>query len=655
MYFAFAIICLVFFSILLRCFQIQIFNYKEYKKIAENISILDVYKKPPRGIIYDRNMNPLVSDKTLYSYWMRYKDIESYTRTEKGREKLKNQIESINQIIKIDVEDINKKIELKKDFSFEIIYNASKEKSKKIDELSIPWLAKYSKEKRNYIFDVFASSLIGRVDGENNGIAGIEMSMNTELSGFKGRTISKTDLLGSELAFERIKKYEPVEAKNVVLTIDRMLQLYLEKALKESVKKTKVTRATAILMKSKTGEILAMGSYPSFNLNDNYKLLDMSKEDIKKLSKEEKNKILNERFRNYVTSWTYEPGSVSKLITTAAGIEEGVYTKNSTFVADKPYVEFNGGSRLNCWYTPRHHGTQTVEKAVNNSCNVALIKMGYKLGKEKLFKYMNALNLTVRTGIEIPAEEHSLFIKPEKINDIERSSMTFGHGYQVTPLQMLAAVNSFSNNGELVKPQIIKKIIDKNDKVIYENKREVIRKVFSKKTSDTMLEILKSTADFQTSGYYSRLGGIDVGSKTGTTLKLQDGSYNGGVYLSYYLVAPVKNPKYSLLIVMDSPSENAHHVNHTFPLAREIITNTFNYFGKNKEDLNKENLKDVPNVTGMKVDEAIKVLKKQDFTYYLNNYDEKIDKQIVLEQFPKEGVKSVSGSKIILNIGVKNE
>ncbi len=654
-YFALGLICLVFLVILFRALMLQVINHKQYKRIAENLSIQDIYRKPKRGMIYDRNMNLLASNEVVYSLWVRRPDLEPFIGTSKGRKKVALQIQKLNQVVEIDVRSLNKKIYANKDFIMELAYHIPKEKIEKIKSLNIGWLAIYPDTKRHYTFDVLASSLLGWVDKEGNGKGGIELSMNRELAGVNGRIVSKTDRLGSELAFERVKKYEPKDGYDIVLTIDDVMQLYMEEALKKGVEETAATRATAILMESKTGEVIAMGSYPSFNLNDTSKLVDEDNPEIQELDEDKKQKLLVERKRNFANSWTYEPGSVGKLITVAAGLEEGLFTKDTVFEADKTYVEFEDDVKLFCWSKEVPHGSQTVEQAINNSCNVALMKMGNVIGKSLLYKYMRAFNLTYRLGIDLPSEEFPLFLDESKVHRIETSTMTYGHTYTVTPLQMLTAVNALANNGELIKPQIIKKITDKNSNVIFTSKKDVIRRVVSKQTADTVLQIMASTARVGTAKVEGGFNGIKVGAKTGTSIQLKNGEYGVGVTVSYFLVAPVNNPRYSLLVVADIPSGEGAGSSVGGPIARDIIVDAFKYLGFKKGEVSKDKLVEIPDLVTMSTGKASKYLTDIGLTYYLNNYKEGEGNQIVYEQFPKAGTKVQRGVKVILNVKGKND
>ncbi len=655
MYFALGLICLVFLVILLRAFKLQVIDYKEYKRVAENLSIQDIYRKPKRGMIYDRNMNLLASNEVVYSMWVRYEDIKDYVKTTEDRRKVALDIQKLNNIVKIDVNGFNKKIYSNKNFVMELGYNIPKNQIDEVNKLGIDWLGIYPETKRHYTFDVLASPVIGWVDSQGNGKGGIEYSMNRELSGINGRIVSKTDRLGSELAFERVKKYEPQDGYDVVLTIDDVMQLYMEEALKKGVERAGAKRATAILMETKTGEILAMGSYPSFNLNDEDILVDEDKPEISALSEDEKSALVSERKRNFATSWTYEPGSVGKLITVAAGIEEGVFTKDTVFNADRTFVEFNDGSRLYCWSKDIAHGSQTVEEAINNSCNVALMKMGNEIGKKTLYKYMRAFNLTYRLGIDLPSEEFPLFLDEEEAHKIETFTMTYGHSYSVTPIQMITAVNALANKGELIKPHIVKKVVDKNSNIIFSSEKEVVRRVVSEKTAETVLEILKSTAEYGTAKIEGGFNGIDVGAKTGTSIQLVDGEYGEGLTVSYFLVAPADDPTYSLLVIADIPSGNGSGSRSAGPIARDIIIDAFKYLGFKDGNVDESNMVETPELTGITPGEAIARVEEAGLTYYLNNYKDDGSDEFVDEQFPKPGTKVQSGVKVILNVKVNEQ
>lgn len=650
MYFAFVLICLIFLLILFRIIQLQIVNKQSYTYKAKMASVKNIQDKARRGSIVARDMTVLAASLKSYELWISSNDVNYNKMSLKEKNDFKEKLEKIKEVIDIDVDSVINSLKANVS-SFLLKKHVFQNQLDKISKYGQGFIAAHPNFKRDYTFDFLASNLLGTVNQYNKGISGVEYASNNILSGIDGKKVMTTDRDGEELALQKPKVFKKTDGSTLVITIDPVLQKYVEEALQKGLEKSEAKSASAVLMDTKTGEILALGTSPTFNLNNPKELRGIK---TKGLSNEDIVKKYYELWHNPITESIYEPGSVSKLITVAAGIEEGVITPESKYSCGEGFLKV-GDVSLNCWVYPNNHGEQTVRKALMNSCNPALIKIGHTIGKKKLYDYMEAFNLPYRSGLELKSESFPFFPAREKVESVEFATMTYGHGYSVTPISMISAVNAIANNGVFVKPHIFKRIIDSKGKLVREIKPTVIRRVLSPSTSKTMLSMMRDIVRGGTAAVYGGFNGIDVGAKTGTTLKLSKGQYTEEVIASYFVVAPVKNPRYSLLVVVDEPKRPATGSMVAGPIARDIIVDVFDYYGSREDDVNEENKVEVPNVVGMKVNDAFETLKRLNFRYSLVNYFKDKKNQYIYEQYPKAGKKVRPGLKVILDIRERNE
>ncbi len=454
--------------------------------------------------------------------------------------------------------------------------------------------------KRSYPYSTLASSVLGFVNLDNKGAYGLEAYYNTELSGTPGRVVTAKNAKGTDMSFRYQDIYNPQDGNSIVTTIDSTIQQILEKNLRTAVIEHGVqNRAAGIFMDITTGEILGMATMPDFdpNLPNNIKDREIQAQ-LKSLegNAEEYNKALLQaqfdQWNNKAISEPYEPGSVFKIITLAAALEEGAVDENSTFYCPGYYVV--NGVKKSCWKTSGH-GSQTLAEAVQNSCNPAFMMIGERLGAEKFYDYFEAFGLTDLTGIELPGEAGSLYHSKKALanpsdGNNSLTSCSFGQTFKVTPIQLLAAVAAANNGGNLNEPILVKRVLDAKGNVVSEIDVNRRRQVISHETSELVAHMLEKVVT-DGSGKNAYVAGYRIGGKTGTSEKIDIESATGKkVYiLSFVGVAPMDNPKYACLVLLDEPNlTNAYGSTVAAPVVGSIMAEALPYLGVEKVLTEKE-------------------------------------------------------------------
>ena len=503
--------------------------------------------------------------------------------------------------------------------------------------------------KRVYPYNNLASHILGFTTVDNKGISGIEYSFNDKLQGESGLMVVKTDVNGRQLSNTEEKYYAPTDGLNVVLTIDEVIQPLTEKALEAALEEHEALKVMAVVMDPKTGEILAMSSKPDFNLNSPWDLSDLYGEDFNSLPDAEKSKLWNKVWRNPLVSDTYEPGSTSKLITTAAGLEENVVTPHSQFEC-KGYVRVYD-RRIKCWIYPGNHGKETLVEGLENSCNPVFIEIAQRLGSETFFKYFESFGLSQKTGLPLPAESKSLFLGAKDIRPVELATMSIGHGFSVTPIQMVTASSAIGNRGKLMEPHIVKALVDNDGNVVESYEPKVIRQVISEKTANELLVMMESVVE-NGSGKKAYIPGIRIGGKTGTSEKIVGGDYSKDLAIaSFYGVAPLEDPKISILVIVDEPSDTNFGSVVAAPIAKEIMADSLRYLGVKPDIQVNKNTVRVPNLVGKSLGSAKKILKAINIKYTVQPADMAEDEtRMIIKQYPVEGEMISTGGMVILNL-----
>ena len=411
--------------------------------------------------------------------------------------------------------------------------------------------------KRFYPFNNLASQIIGFCGSDNQGLAGIEARYDDVLNGENGKILKMTDAKGLDIS-DVSENYEPAKDGNdLVLTIDATIQGIAEKYLTEACIDNKCTDGgNIIIMNPQTGDILAMAGYPNYNLNQPY---EPNTEELKSswstLSQGDKTKALQQMWRNKAVSDTYEPGSTFKLITTSAALEEGLASvdKEGEFCCTGG-IEI-AGVRIKCWRYYRPHGSESLRQALMNSCNPVFIGLGQKIGVSKYYTYLNKFGLLKRTGIDLPGEAGSIFLKEEKVGPVELATIAFGQRFEITPLQLITAVSSIANGGTYVKPRIVKKIINSQTGEVTDIPVEKQERVISEETAKNVLSMMQSVVEEGT-GRNAQVEGYNIGGKTGTS---EDGVNTNKYVTSFMGVGPTTNPEVVILVTLYNPTGEGGH------------------------------------------------------------------------------------------------
>ena len=451
--------------------------------------------------------------------------------------------------------------------------------------------------------------------GTDKPLAGIEASYDNILTGRSGKIVTTIDLNNSEISDNHSTYVEAENGSDVYLTLDVNIQSIVEKYIKKSVENNQCEYATSIIMEPSTGNILAMATYPNFNLNTPF---EPNNEDTQKkwdsMTSAEKTEYLNQMWKNKNISDLYEPGSTFKTIVSSIALEENITESNvkNDFYC-KSYEEISG-VKIRCWST-KAHGYQTLKEALANSCNPAYMQLGKRIGIDTYYKYFEAFGLFNKTGISLPAEQNSIFFDKNTVKPINLATMSFGQRFKITPLQLITAVSALANNGVLVKPQIVSKTVNKDTGAITTTQTVEVRRVVSKETAEDVIDMMEYVVTNGT-GKQGAVKGYTIAGKTGTS-EAEVGS-NQGNTLSYIAVAPAENPKLVALVVLyNTPQKNTHGSTVAGPIMSNILSEVLTYLGITPDEANiasNNNSSTVPNVVDKTITEAEKILKNSGFS-----------------------------------------
>jgi len=410
--------------------------------------------------------------------------------------------------------------------------------------------------KRYYPYGSLASQVIGFCGSDNQGLDGIEAKYDSQLKGTNGKINRQTNASGISLGEENY--VAATDGNNLILTIDMTIQSIVEKYLEEACIDNICTDGGSIVaMNPRNGDILAMANYPSYNLNTPYEpYSDELKATWTSLDAASKTAALQGIWRNKTISDTYEPGSVFKTVTASAALQEGLVTdidQQGQFCCTGA-IEV-AGTRIKCWRYYRPHGSESLRLALMNSCNPVFIGLGQKIGVTKYYEYLRKFGLFSKTGIHLPGEANSIFVKEEKAGPVELATISFGQRFEITPLQMITAVSSIANEGIYIKPRIVKSIQNSASGEITDLPIETGEQIISKENAEKVLSMMNSVVSEGT-GKNARVDGYQVGGKTGTS---EDGVNTGKYVTSFCGVAETDNPSIVLLITLYNPTGEGGH------------------------------------------------------------------------------------------------
>ena len=505
---------------------------------------------------------------------------------------------------------------------------------------------------RYYPYTTLASNLIGFTGTDTHGRWGLEYTLDSILSGTDGKVVMLTDSINSEIPNQEKTYIEAKDGDSVYLTIDMKIQSVCEKYLAQAVTDNVADSGTVIAMNPSNGQIYAMATYPNYDLNTpftpiNPKLLQTWDE----LTDEEKSQELYSMWNNKATQSIYDPGSTFKLITASVGLEEGIVATDTAgdFYCNGSHTV--AGTTINCWKTDGSHGSQTLRRALANSCNPAFMQLGARIGAKTLYKYYNAFGLFERTNPVFYGEANSSFWDLNNVHDIELATMSFGQRFQITPLQLITAVSAIANEGVLVQPQIVKSTVDATTGSSSLTNTVTKRQVISKETAETMMDLMQYVVTDGT-GKYAKVSGYSVGGKSGTSEPL-DGNKNDGYVASFIGVAPVSNPQIVILVAINDPKGPSGHQGGQVagPVVSQILSEVLpqlNIVSNNlniSNDTNDYSTSVLPDVRNYSINEARKTLKNAGFN--VNTIDSDAS-SIVIDQTPKPGTSLLKDANIYL-------
>ena len=439
--------------------------------------------------------------------------------------------------------------------------------------------------KRYYPYGDLAAQVIGFCGNDNQGLDGIEAKYNDELKGTNGKIERQTNAAGESLGDEEY--ISAIDGNSLILTIDMTIQSIVEKYLEEACIDNVCTDGGSIIaMNPKNGDILAMATYPAYDLNSPYEPhTDEQKAEWKNLDSQDRTTAMQKMWRNKAISDTYEPGSVFKTITSSAALEEGIVTdidKQGQFCCTGG-IEV-AGVRIKCWRYYRPHGSESLRLALMNSCNPVFIGLGQKIGVTKYYEYLRKFGLFNKTGIKLPGEANSIFIKEEKAGPVELATISFGQRFEITPLQMVTAVSSIANKGTYIKPRIVKSIINSETGEKTDMPIETGEQIISKENAEKVLSMMNSVVSEGT-GKNAKVEGYQVGGKTGTS---EDGVNTGKYVTSFCGVANTDDPQIVLLITLYNPTGEGGHQGGgvAAPVGGKILSEVLPYLDS-KADIDK--------------------------------------------------------------------
>ena len=638
---------LIFAIILGKIAYLQFVKGSELQSMAYVQQTLDRSVNPKRGTIYDAtSKNILAVSSTVETVTVNPVNI-----AEKDKEKV---AEALTNIFELDYETVLKKV--KKNSSIETI--VKKVEKDKTDELRNWMEANNIKNginidedtKRYYPYNNLASQVIGFTGSDNQGLDGIEAIYDDELKGEQGKIVKMTDARGGDIEEEGENYIEPVDGTDLVLSIDATIQGIAEKYLEEACIDNKTTDGgNIIIMNPKTGDILAMAGYPNYNLNDPYEpSTDEMKEVWDNLSESEKTKQMQAMWRNKAVTDTYEPGSTFKLYTASAALEEDIATPDEEGAFNCTGSIEVAGVRIKCWRSYKPHGSQSLREALMNSCNPVFIGLGEKIGVKTYYEYLRKFGFLKKTGIDLPGEASSIFLKEEKVGPVELATIAFGQRFEITPIQMITGVATIANGGTHVKPRIVKAKIDSKTGERVDIPVETEENVISKKTADEVLSMMNTVVEVGT-GKNAQVKGYSIGGKTGTS---EDGVNTNKYVTSFVGVAPIEDPQIVLLVTLYNPTGEGGHQGGgvAAPIGGQLFSEILPYIEAQKnEDAEVVEDVEVPNVEGLTIEEARNTLKESGLDINIENEENVNEKEtIVKEQLPKKGIKLKSGTKVIV-------
>ncbi len=651
--------------------RLQLINGSELKSAAIDQQLQDTQITAQRGTIYDCNGNILAQSASVWQVvlepkYLMVSDTDSDT-TRQNKENAKAMlVSSLAEILDMDAETIQNKLDT--GTYYEVLQRGIEtEERDAILELKETLYETYnvsngvlleSDYKRYYPYGTLAGTVLGFVGSDGQGLSGLEVSYDDYLTGTAGRLVSVRNAAGTEMPFAYDQMVEAEDGYSLKLTLDTTIQSILEKYLNEGVANNNVAEgAIAICMNVKTGAVLGLATSDDYDPNDPYTITD---EDvlasIEAMDKDEQQQAtsdaLQAQWRNKAVSDTYYPGSVFKMVTLSAALEENVATESDTFTC-VGYTQVDD-YKIKCHVTGGH-GLQTVEEGLLNSCNPMFMWLGFKLGKDNFMEYFKGFGFGEKTGIDLPGEASSLYSDADSMLDTDLAVYSFGQNFSITPIQMVTAASAIANGGYLVQPYIVSQILDSDGNIVQSTETAVKRQVISTETATRVTKILNRNAT-EGSGKNGYVAGYGICGKTGTSEKVskynQEGGEAGGATMQYIAsycgFAPVDDPEIALLVYFDEPDTSGNYYGSAVaaPVFASMMSEILPYLGvepQYTEDEASELDIATPTVIGSSVSEAISTLESSGLSYSVYG-----EGDTVLTQSPEPGVSIPSDGTVVL-------
>ena len=633
-----------------RLFDLQITRHEELQGKAVNQQTRRTVVTANRGTIYDAGGNILAISSSAETIILSPLEIDNAVNdTEDPVSWTKESLAAgLAEILGKDASAIRKRMDNVKS-QYEVIQlRADEDTAAKVrsyvDENKIAGVHLVADTKRYYPYGSLAAQVIGFVGDENTGLYGLEAYYEKELEGQSGLVISSKDQAENDMLYTYEQYFAAKNGSDLTLTLDTTIQYYLEKGIESMVDKFSAANgASGIVMDAKTGGILAMASYPNYDLNDFLTVSDQTLQERIERGESTVADMQLLQWRNKALNDTYEPGSTFKILTLSAALEEGVVDKTTTVNC--------GGSVNISGYTihcsnKNGHGLQTLVQSVGNSCNPAFINYGLRIGSEKFYEYMRSFGLMNTTGIDLGGEAVGVFAADSSFTQLDLACYAFGQNFTVTPLTLISAQAACVNGGYLHTPYLVERITDSDGNVTYRHDDTPVRQVISEQTSATVRECLEYVVASGT-GKNGQVAGYRIGGKTGTADKGQ----TGDVVVSFLCFAPADDPQVIMLITMDTPATGTYVSggNMVAPTASTVMAEILPYLGVEPSYSAEELLgmdTTVPNVIGMSVEEAKAKLKDRALSYKIVG-----DGETITDQTPAGGAIIPGKSSVILYVG----
>jgi len=669
-----SVLCVAVLFVPLVCylFGIMVLDHDEYEKKAINNQTAYTQVDASRGNIYDRNMNILAATYSVENVYLNPVEIEA---TDQDVSLIAS---GLSRILDVEEDFVRQQATNTKYYyrlvSKKIPAELSQDVRDFINEYDISGIYLEPAEKRYYPYTALAAQVLGFLSDDDKGQEGLEYYYNTQLTGTPGGIITTRGNQGTAMPYTYEKYYDAQDGNSLVLTLDTTVQYYLEKNLENAMEKYTVLNGSfGIVMDCNTGEILgmaSMGSYDPNNWKDIYDeelaaeleqmylsaIANPKDSEAYKKGLEKYNAAMAaarlKQWRNRVISDGYEPGSTFKLITLASALNEGSIQLDDNFYCDGAHNYEGRPQTVHCW-KDGGHGNQSTAQALGNSCNIAFSDIGLSLGVDTFYRYVRAFGLLEQTEIDLPGEGKGLFYGEDTMTVSNLISASWGQTFRITPLQLVRAVSSLVNGGYLLEPYIVSEILDEDGNTIQRNGRTVLRQVISEETSAVMREMMEYVVTDGTAGK-AKAAGFRIGGKTGTSEKVdvkdEQGNQVDDKMVSFVGVAPIDDPKYVVLVVLDTPSkETGLYISGGImaaPTVRDVFSDILPYLGVepnyDENDISAVNVS-VPSVLGMTEEAARAVLAERSLTFRTVGSG-----SVITGQVPALGAEVPGNSEIIV-------